>query len=301
MKIIFFGTPWFATLSLESLAKSPDFEIEAVVTQEDKPVGRKQALTPPPVKVKALELGLKVLQPRTAKDLEKELEKYKVDFFVVIAYGEMMPDKVLKMPKYGPINIHASLLPKYRGASPIQESLLNGDKDTGISIMKMDTKMDHGDIYLLKRVGIEENDTLESLTNKLAITSAHILPLALKDIAKGTLTPLHQDEKRATYCHKIKKEDGKIDFKKHTAEEIINMTRAYTPWPSAYFEIKGKKIKILSAKSEKEQMTAGRFTAEGKNLKIGTKKDILIPKQVQPEGKNAMDISSFLNGYQGLL
>lgn len=300
MKIIFFGTPKFAAPSLEKLTKSGDFEIMAAVTQEDKPIGRKQVLTPTSIKIKAKELGLKVLQPKNSKELEKELSKYKADFFVVIAYGEIMSEKILKMPKYGSVNVHASMLPKYRGASPIQESLLNGDKETGISIIKIDNKMDHGDIYLIKRIKIEKNDTLESLSKKLAKVSAYILPLALKDIAGKTLSPLHQDDKKATYCRKIKKEDGKIDFKEHSAEDILNMIKAYTPWPSVFTEIKGKKIKIIEAKSIPDFLPPGKIAVEGKILKIGTLKGTLIPTKIQPEGKNKMDISAFLNGYRNL-
>lgn len=301
MKIVFFGTPQFAVPSLKMLAHTKNIEILAVITQPDKAVGRKQTVTPSPVKKIALGLKLPILQPKDGKDLAKTLGNINADFFVVIAYGTIIPEKVLKMPKYGCVNIHASLLPGYRGASPIQESLLNGDKETGVSIMKIDRELDHGDIFLIKRVAINENDTLTSLSEKLAEISSLVLPLALQDILKGKLTPIHQDHKKATFCRKIEKGDGKINWQKKTAKEIKNMVKAYTPWPSVYTDFNGKKIKILETGMSDENIKPGEFILENGILKIGAAKGCIIPKTVQLEGKNPMDIKSFINGYQHLL
>ncbi|MBT4917133.1 methionyl-tRNA formyltransferase, partial [Candidatus Peregrinibacteria bacterium] len=233
MKIIFFGTPEFSVPALEALALIPSVEIVKVITQPDKKIGRKQVLTPPAIKVAAERLNLKTAQPSSKKELEKELEGEDVDFFIVIAYGMVLSKTILSIPDKGSINIHASLLPKYRGASPIQEALLNGDNETGVSIMKIDEKLDHGPVYTLKRVMIEESDTIESLTNKLSIEGARLLPPILKDIYEESLRPIAQKESTATHCRKIKKTDGEIDFNK-SAEEIFNMIRAYTPWPSVF-------------------------------------------------------------------
>lgn len=300
MKILFFGTPEFAAETLEVLAQTPNIEILAVVTQPDKEVGRKKTLTAPPVKIAAKKYNLQVIQPHNKKELKDLLSKFKADFFLVIAFGMILPEEILKLPKYGAINVHASLLPKYRGASPIQEALLHGDKETGISIIKMDNKLDHGPVYLLKKIPIEENENLESLTKKLAMASREITPLALQDIQEGILRPIEQNHQKATCCQKIKKEDGKIDWKK-SAPEIKNLIQAYTPWPSAYTFVGGKKLKILSAETDLQNSKPGKFEIENNELKIGTGKGRLIPKKVQIEGKNEMDIKSFLNGYKNLL
>lgn len=301
MRIIFLGTPDFAVPALEALELIPSCEIVKVITQPDKKTGRKQMLTPPPVKAAAEKLGIKVSQPGTKKDLEKEIEE-KVDFLVVIAYGMILTDQVLQIPKYGAINVHASLLPKYRGASPIQESLLNGDKETGVTIMKIDKELDHGPIYALKRVQIENNDSLETLTKKLAIEGAQLLPPILRDIYEDGMRPIPQKHEQATHCRKIQKKDGKIDFKK-TAKDVFNMIRAYTPWPSAYTEFKGKKIKILRATYEEtnSDKSPGTFYTEDKILKIATKKGVLIPTKVQVEGKKEMTERDFINSNQAHL
>ncbi len=298
MKIIYFGTPEFAVKPLENLYKEDQIEILAVVTQPDKPQGRKQILTASPVKECANLLGIKVIQPNNKKELVEELKKIeKVDFFVVIAYGMILSKEILEMPKLGPINIHASLLPKYRGASPIQESLLHGDTETGVSIMAMDETMDHGNVYLIKRVTIDENDSLESLTAKLSLVSAEILPATLKDIKNGIFTPIPQKHEKATFCHKIEKEDGKIDFNK-SAKEIKNMLRAFTPWPGIFTDFNGKKLKIIETTISNDQLEPGKFKIDGKTLKIGTVKGSLLPLKLQIEGKSIMDVSAFLNGYK---
>lgn len=298
MKVIFFGTPEFAVPALKELKKQK-IEIVAVVTQPDKPVGRKKIMTKSPVKKCAEDLNLKILQPKNQKELFDILKDSKADFFIVIAYGMILSKEILQMPKYACINVHASLLPKYRGASPIQEALLNGDKSTGISIMKMDEKLDHGPIYLIKRIEIEEKDDLVSLSEKMSKLSGEILPHMLKDISEGLLMPIHQDEdhQKPSYCRKIKKEDGKINWEKQSAEEVKNMISAYSPWPGVYTDFKGKKLKILDSETAKENLNPGQFKVDGKALKIGTTKGVLIPKKVQIEGKNEMDVTSFINGY----
>lgn len=298
MKIVFFGTPEIAATTLKALYDS-NIEIEAVVTQPDKAVGRKKALTPPAVKVTAEELGIKVIQPKSKKQLKKLVKEIKVDFFVVIAFGMILTEEILEIPKHGAINIHASLLPKYRGASPIQESLLNGDKETGISIMRMDEELDHGPIYLIRKIDIAPEDNIISLTEKLSKLSTLITPLILTDILEDQLTPIPQNHEKASYCKKIDKEDGQIDWGK-SAKEICDMIKAYTPWPSAYTNFQGKKIKILEAKeyNETSEYPPGTFFSTEKTLKISTGKGIIAPSKVQLEGKKEMDAHTFLNGYK---
>ncbi len=301
MKIIFFGTPDICLPTLESLAKNSDVDILAVFTQPDKPVGRKQTLTPPAVKILAQELKIKVYQPKTSAELAEQLGNFDADFFLVFAYGMILKKNILNMPKYGAINIHTSLLPKYRGASPIQQALLNGDETTGLSFIKMDEKMDHGDIYLIKRVPIAPTDDLTRLTQKLAMVSGEITYFTLKDIEEGALNPLSQNHAQATYCKKINKEDGEINWEK-SAEEIKNMIRAYNPWPSTYMELLGKKCKIIEAEvEESKNLEPGKIQLHGKTLAIGTKKGVLLPQKIQIEGKNVMNIGDFINGNQKAL
>lgn len=300
MKILFLGTPEFAAINLIALHSSPELEILGAITQPDKPVGRKKILTAPPVKTAALELGLKVFQPENKQELLEILQKNKVDFLVVIAYGMILSKDMLKTARIAAINVHPSLLPKYRGASPIHETLLNGDSITGISIMKMTEKMDEGDIYLIKRLEIDEDDDVETLFQKLANLSAQFLFLTLEDIANGELSPIAQNSEKASYCHKIKKEDGKIDFQK-TAEQIKNNWRAYKTWPGIYTELKGKKIKILELEISNEQLPPGKFQIDGNILKIGTAENILLPKKLQLEGKTALSVEEFINGNRDLV
>lgn len=302
MKIIFFGTPEIAALQLQTLYESNDIEILSVFTQPDKPVGRKKIVSPSPVKVIAEKIGLTVEQPINKVELQKFAEKYQADFFVVVAYGMIFTEKLLQMPKLSALNVHMSLLPKYRGASPIQESLLNGDKETGISIIKMTKGLDAGPIYLLKRIAIEKDDNYESLSYKLAQESCKILPHALIDIMDGILKPVKQDiHNEPSYCRKITKEDGKINFTLQSAEEIKNMSRAYSSWPELWTELAGKKLKLIEIDTSNEQLPAGHFYIEGKILKIGTKEGSILPKKLQLEGKNALDVETFLNGYKNLI
>jgi len=301
LKIVYFGTPEFAVIPLNKLIHSPEIKVTAVITQPDKPVGRKKMLTPPPVKMAALTEDIPVHQPKNRKELLETLSKLKADFFIVVAYGEILTEEMLEMPKYGAINLHGSLLPNYRGASPIQESLINGDKETGITVMEMDEDLDQGPIYMMRRITIEENDNAQTLGPKLSAVGAEILPFALQDIVDGVLSPIPQDHSKANYCKKISKEDGEIDFKNHTAEEILNKIRAYTPWPTVYTKIADKKLQIVAAKEAENTIKAGEFEIDGKKLLVGTKKGTLQLEKVKLEGKNEMDSASFINGYKNLI
>lgn len=300
------GTPDFALPSLQSLIEDPDFEIVAVVTQEDKKIGRKQEITPPPIKQLAQKHNIPVFQPAKVKGNQEFYEVMKglgPDLMVVVAYGQILPKSILEIPKYGAVNVHASLLPKYRGASPIEASLLHGDTITGVTIMKMEEKLDAGDILDIAKLSIDPKDNAETLTTKLSLLGGKILPYILKDLADGAIQPIPQDESKATFCHKIDKNDGLINLQEQTAEEILNHLRAYTPWPSIFLIIDNKRLKLIEIEID-EVMTLkpGAIKEINKNLvAIGTKSGAILPTKVQLEGKKIMTIQEFLMGNRALL
>lgn len=305
-KIIFFGSSDFSIPIISELGKNPDFEIMAVVTQPDKPAGRNKKLTKTPVKIFA-ENKYPVISPEKVKgnnEFEALISGLNPDFIITASYGQIIPSSILKIAKIAPINIHTSLLPKYRGASPIQEALLNGDSETGVTIMEMNDKMDEGDIYIMKRIMIDEKDNAEILNKKLAILAAQILPPALLDIAEGILKKIPQNNDKASYCGKISKEDGEIKFKKMTAEEILKLIKAFYGWPECWTKIGEKVLKIKSAElaENKEKTPAGKIIFLDKStIAIGTKNGLIIPKIVQLEGKNEVKIQDFINGQKKLI
>lgn len=300
------GTPDFALPSLISLIEDQDFEVIAVVTQEDKKIGRKQEIIPPPVKQLALKNNLPVFQPRKIRgnmefiNLIKEL---KPDIFVVVAYGQILPGALLEIPKYGAVNVHASLLPKYRGASPIEASILNGDNETGVTIMKMTPELDAGDILDIAKLTIDPADNAETLTAKLSILGGKILPYVLKDLTENAVHPIPQNESKASFCHKIQKNDGMVDLHSLTAQEILNRVRAYTPWPSTYLVIEEKRLKLIEISIDQgSPLKPGEVKDIGKTgVAIGTKQGAIIPGKIQLEGKKTMTIQEFLAGNRSLL
>jgi methionyl-tRNA formyltransferase len=299
MKIAFFGTPDFAVPTLLELQNDQEIEVKLVITQPDRKVGRKLKITPPPVKQSAIELGIPVAQPTNSSELREALSTLEVDFFVVVAYGMILSEEILKIPKIAPINIHASLLPKYRGASPIQQALLNGDKESGVAIMKMEKKMDTGPIYAMQRVEISDNEGLEQLHDRLSILGAKLICSTLKDIEEEALIAIEQNSTGASYCKKISKNDGLIDWNKDT-KEILNMIRAYTPWPSTQTEVNGVMLKILAAEDGETKINPGEIVLEASSLKIGTGSGSISIKNLQSPGKKPSDISSFINGNKKL-
>ena len=306
IKVIFMGTPDFALPALKSLVDDSEFEILGVVTQPDKKIGRKQEITPPPVKVLADRYKLPTLQPDKVRDnqqFQKLLQGLTPDFLVVVAYGQILPRAILDIPKYGAINVHASLLPLYRGASPIESALLHGDKETGITIMKIEEKLDSGAILHVEKLPIESKDNADTLTIKLSFLGGLTLPHVLKEIVDGALPGIPQNERLATSCHKIKKDDGLVELNKLTAPEIQNRIRAFTPWPSCFLIIDGKRFKLLEAEIDMTQnIKPGQTIELEKNtVALGTKKGLLIPLKVQLEGKKPMTIQEFLPGNRGLL
>ena len=300
-QVVFFGTPEIALPSLHALVESQEIEVVAVVTQPDKPTGRHQDLTSSAVKIYATEQDIPVLQPETLKgneEFEELLRELEPDIFVIISYGHIIPQKMLDIPKFGAVNIHVSLLPKYRGASPIQQALLNGDVGTGITMIKINEKMDAGDVLFTKKMPIEEVDTAETLSAKLGVLGGEFIEPIVLDFMEGHLKPIPQNHSQATFCSKIEKDDGKIDWGRHSAQEIFNQIRAFTPWPGSFTMWDSKRLKIIEAKPGDEKIKPGlmKITAEGKSLIIGTKKGSIHPIKVQLEGKGIVDIKTFLNG-----
>lgn len=310
VKIVFMGTPDFAVETLKSLIESRH-EVAAVVTQPDKPKGRSGKLIPTPVKEVALKYGIDVYQPAKVREagFVEILKKIEPDVIVVVAFGQILPKEILTLPKYGCMNVHASLLPKLRGAAPIQWSVINGDEESGVTIMQMDEGLDTGDMLLVKRYKLDEKETGGSLFDKLASFGGPMILEVLDMAEKGSLNPVKQNHEEHTYAKMLSKATGKIDFY-DTAEEIERLIRGLNPWPSAYTYIHGKMLKIWDADIIKEE-SADKAWDEENSVKTGTivalrKNDIVVKtqkgylalKSLQLEGKKRMDTGAFLRGYK---
>lgn len=297
MKIIFMGTPDFAAASLEALIDSRH-EIQAVVTQPDKPKGRKGELTPSPVKVVAEGKGIKVYQPLKVRDEEfvETLRAYNPDVIVVVAFGQIIPLSILKMPKFGCVNIHGSLLPKYRGAAPIQWAVLDGEKETGITTILMDEGIDTGDILLKKTIKIDTDETSGSLFDKLMALGAETILETLDELEKGNLTPTKQGESPTAYAKMLTKAMGLIDFTK-PAKELDCFVRGMDPWPSAYTLLSGKTLKLWKVRAVEGSGKAGSVIDIGKeSFTIACGEGAIEVLEVQLEGKKRMSAGDFLKG-----
>lgn len=297
MKIIYMGTPDFAVPALKALANS-EHEVAAVFTQPDKPKGRKMVLTPPDVKICATELNIPVYQPATFKD-EKTLEiinNYNPDVIVVAAYGKILPKAVLDIPKYGCVNIHGSLLPKYRGAAPIQQSVLNGDKITGVTTMLMDVGLDTGDILMTAQTEIGENETSGELFDRLAVLGGDLILNTLSALENKTVTPKKQDESKTCHTSKIDKSYCPIDFTK-SAAEVHNQIRGLNPWPIAATKIGGKNIKIYTSRLCEKSGKPGTIISV-KPLVIACGEGSVELLELQPEGKKRMASAAFIVGHK---
>ena len=304
MKIIYMGTPDFAVAPLEAILKA-GHEVTAVVTQPDRQKGRGREVQYSPVKECALSYGIPVLQPLKIKekDAVEELRKYPADIFVVTAFGQLLSEEILNMPRLGCINIHASLLPAYRGAAPIQWCVINGEEKTGVTIMQMAKGMDTGDILLQKEVVLDEKETGGSLFDRLMETGAELIVEVLPKIEAGELTPVVQKEELATYAGKITKDMGNIDFAK-SAVTIERLIRGLNPWPSAFTHYKGKILKIWEADvvsecANAENPVPGTVIAMDKeSFTLATGEGALRIRSLQPEGKKRMSCAEFMRGYE---
>ena len=300
MRIAFMGTPDFSVDCLKALVES-EHEVVGVFCQPDKPVGRKQELTPPDVKVEALKHDLKIFQPKSLKNGKgvEILEEIKPDLVVVVAYGKLLPHDFLVYPKYGCINIHASILPKYRGASPIHFAVLNGDEETGVTAMQMDDGLDTGDILHLRKCPIGINDTTERMYEIMAPLGAETLMETIEMLEKGQLNPVKQDDALASKVGLLTRDMSAIDWSK-SAFEIHNKIRGLYSWPGASTVLGGKTLKIHSAvlSDKKANNIIGEVVdSNGKLIVACGDGNCIELKTVQLEGKKRMDVSAFLNGY----
>lgn len=303
MKVVYMGTPDFAVPPLRALVRA-GYEVIGAVTQPDKPKGRSKTLLPPPVKEEALKYGIPVYQPIKVKDPEfmEILKRLAPDVIVVAAFGQIIPKAVLELPRFGCLNIHASLLPKYRGAAPIQQAVINGDREAGVTIMKMGTGLDTGDMISQAAVRLAEDETGGSLFDRLSDLGAELLLKTLPSVFDGTAVYEPQPEESPTpYAGMITKQMGLLDFGKD-AETLERLIRGLNPWPSAYAYLHGKTLKVWKASVEKKESgmeapgTIVRLDKEGIHVACG--QDLLILKEVQLEGKKRMDTAAFLRGYQ---
>jgi methionyl-tRNA formyltransferase len=298
------GTPDFAVPSLEALLDSGE-NVVCVITQPDRPKGRGRKLTPPPIKELALQAGLPVLQPEKIKDEEflAKLKGFNPDLIVLTAYGRILPDSLINLPPYGTINVHGSLLPKYRGAAPIQWALINGETETGVTIMQMDEGLDTGDILLAEKLPINPDDTAGSLFVKLAKLGGTALKKALKQLRTNKLTPIKQDDSLATHAPLLKKVDGLVDWSK-SAQQISCLIRGLDPWPTTYTTLAGKRFRLFSplviSQSDCQFSASGPgivCQADHNGLVISTGSGYLLVREVQPEGSKRMGVDAYLRGH----
>lgn len=301
IKIVFMGTPFFAVPSLEYLAIN-GYEVCAVVTQTDKKCGRGNELSKSPVKIAAERLNLPVIQPDDPNSHEfiEELKLFEPDMIIVVAYGKILKRQLLDVPVYGAYNIHFSILPYYRGATPIQSSLMHGDDETGVTLIEINEKMDEGDIYGLKTIAVSKEDDAGTLHEKLAYLGAELLGDCISGIADGTITGEKQNDSLATYTKKITTDTEQINWKK-SADDIANLVRALSPWPGAFSYLKRKRVKIWRAEVQKmaevKNMKPGQVVQVlDDSLLIATGKGILKIYTLQQEGKKKMEVPIFCCG-----
>jgi methionyl-tRNA formyltransferase len=300
MRVVFMGTPDFAVPTLERLIK--EHTVVAVVTQPDKPKGRGNKVTYMPVKEVALEHNIPVLQPIKIKEKEavEEIRKYAPEVIVVVAFGQIISKELLDMPKYGCINVHGSLLPKYRGSGPIQWSIINGDAVTGATTMLMDIGCDTGDMLLKCELAIDSDDTYETLYDKMKVAGADLLIETLEKLQQGNIKPIKQNNEEATHAPMLKKEMGQIDWN-NTSVSIVNLIRGLNPWPSAYTSYNGEVIKIWKAeKADKNyNASAGVIVDFIKNngIVVKTGDGAIIVSEVQAQGGKRMSVTDYMRGH----
>lgn len=301
LRIVFMGTPDFAVPALRMLVEEK-YPVVAVVTQPDRPKGRKRQLHPPPVKLVAEEYGIPVLQPEKVRNPE-ELDKVlslKPDLIITAAFGQILPKELLESPKYGCINLHASLLPKYRGGAPIHHAIMNGEKETGVTLMYMVEALDAGDMIAKRSIPIERDDHVGSMFEKLAKLAADLLKDTLPAFLRGEIKAVPQQEAEATFARNIKREDEKLDWSR-TAEELYNHVRGLAPFPVAFTYWRGQPFKIWWAEPVQENTTEAPGTVvrvSEKGIAVQTGDGLLLLKEVQPAGKRRLPVADFVHGKQ---
>src|SRR5437899_6963997 len=299
MNLVFCGTPRFAVPTVKKLVEG-GFAVRLLVTQPDKPRGRGLELAPSAVKECALELGLSIVQPEKIKNNEEfrnQLAALKPAAIVVVGYGRIIPQWMIDLPPLGNINLHASLLPKYRGAAPIQWAIASGETVTGVTTMRIDAGLDTGDILLQKEISIAPEDTTETLAPRMAAVGAELMVETLHGLKGGTIRPQPQDDSTATLVPLLKKEDGRIDFHR-PAPEIVNRIRGFQPWPGAYTTFRGKNLHIWTARQDGRHLKEGELAVEGERLIVGCGLGSALELlELQSEGKKRMAARDFVHGY----
>ena len=300
LTLVFCGTPRFAVPTLEALVHA-GFPVGLVVTQPDRPRGRGLALTPSAVKESALALQLPVTQPDSIKNNDEfraQLTAFRPDAIIVVGYGRIIPQWMIDLPRFGNINLHASLLPKYRGAAPIQWAIARGEIVTGVTTMRIDAGLDTGDILLQTEIPIKLTDTAETLAPVLAAIGADLMVDTLRGLQAGTIAPRPQDHAKATLAPILKKQDGRIDFRQ-TAQEICNRLRGFQPWPGAFTVFRGKNLHVWQAAVSQHSLLPGELLVEGNCLFVGCGEGAALALfEVQPEGKKRMPAGDFVHGYR---
>lgn len=300
INIVFMGSPDFALPSLRALTQH--YHVVGVVTQPDRASGRGRELKPPPVKTLALELGLPIIQPQKLREPEAmaQLQAWKPDLIIVAAFGQILKKDVLDLPRFGCVNVHASLLPRWRGAAPINAAILAGDEETGVTIMQMDVGLDTGPMLAKRSIRLNPDDTAGSVFQALSTLGADLLIETLPDYMDGRIIPQPQPEDGATYAPMLKKEDGRLDFFK-PASELERRVRAMNPWPGAFMELDGAILKVHRARVAEGNASAGQRLAVQNQPAVGAGGGILILDEVQPAGKKPMSGTSFLVGARNWL
>ena len=298
VRILFLGTPEFARLSLKALIEDEHYDIVGVVTQPDRPAGRNMKLTPSPVKVFAQSLGLRVWSPESAKDptFLSEITELSAECAVVVAYGQILKKEFLQAFPFGCVNVHASLLPRWRGAAPIQRAIMSGDKESGVCLQVMVAKLDAGAVLGSRRISISDSMTATELHDQLAILSGELLRVELMDYIRGNLTPVPQDETQVTYAKKIEKSEAQIDWRR-SAEEIHNLIRGLSSGPYAFGIIEDKALKLHRTEISNLKLSAGEVEVREGNLYVGCGKGSLRILELQPESRAKMNVQEFLRGH----
>ena len=299
LTLVFCGTPRFAVPTLDALVEA-GFHVPLVVTQPDKPRGRGLDLSASPVKKRAAEIGLHVAQPEKIKNNEEfrsQLAEIQPDAIIVVGYGRIIPQWMIDLPPLGNLNVHASLLPKYRGAAPIQWAIANGETVTGVTTMRIDAGLDTGDILLQRELPISRQDTAETLAPPLASLGANLLVETLKGLQDGTVIPRPQDDANSSLAPILKREDGQIDFSR-SAVDIFNRLRGFQPWPGAFTSFRGRNLQVWSARPEQRSVPSGRLAVEGDHLLAGCGESTALELlEIQIEGKKRMPARDFIHGY----
>jgi methionyl-tRNA formyltransferase len=298
--LVFCGTPQFAVPTLEKLVKA-GFKVRLVLTQPDRPKGRGLGLVASPVKQTTQRLGLPIYQPEKIKqneELRAKLYEIAPAAIIIVGYGRIIPKWMLELPKHGNINLHASLLPKYRGAAPIQWAIANGESVTGVTTMRIDEGLDTGDILLQKELAILDEDTAETVAPRLAAIGADLMIETLQSLAESTISPVPQKNDEATLAPILKKEDGRIDFSRD-AQEIYNRLRGFQPWPGAFTTFRGKMLNITAARPSSEKVARAQLLVKGGELFVGCGNSIALELlEVQPEGRKRIPARDFVHGYR---